>query len=69
MSTADRQGGGLPHVGNGKSGTIVKGHLVRSTNDLYKPYGIGRVRFFQKGIAKVDFFPSVFMSPPYVWEE
>ncbi|MEX0802238.1 MAG: helicase-related protein [Candidatus Binatia bacterium] len=38
---------------------------VRSTNSLYKPYGTGRVQKVRNGQAKVEFNPSVFMSPPY----
>src|SRR5213594_2066485 len=39
--------------------------LVRSTNDLYKSYGTGRVQKLRNGQAKVEFNPSVFMPPPY----
>jgi hypothetical protein len=41
------------------------GHLVRSANDLFKPYGIGPVQKVSNGIGKVEFNPSVFMKPPY----
>ncbi len=41
------------------------GTLVRSTIELYKPYGIGRTQKVKNGYAKVEFNPSVFMSPPY----
>jgi hypothetical protein len=39
--------------------------LVRSTNDLYRAYGTGRVQKLRNGQAKVEFNPSVFMPPPY----
>jgi SNF2 family DNA or RNA helicase len=39
--------------------------LVRSTNELYRNYGTGRVQKMRNGQAKVEFNPSVFMSPPY----
>ena len=39
--------------------------LVRSTNDMYKEYGVGRVQKVRNGLAKVEFNPSVFMEPPY----
>jgi hypothetical protein len=39
--------------------------LVRSTSDLYKAYGVGRVVKVRGDQAKVEFNPSVFMSPPY----
>lgn len=38
---------------------------VRSTNDLYRAYGTGRVQKLRNGQAKVEFNPSVFMPPPY----
>src|SRR5215831_6155594 len=44
---------------------FVEGHLVRSTNALYTQYGVGRIRLVKKGLAKVEFNPSVFMVPPY----
>ncbi len=44
---------------------IPEGTLVRSTNDLYKGYGTGRVQKVRNGQAKVEFNPSVFMPPPY----
>ncbi len=44
---------------------LAEGDLVRSTNDLYKPYGIGRVQKARNGMAKIEFNPSVFMEPPY----
>lgn len=44
---------------------IAEGDLVRSTNDLYKEYGIGRVQKVRNEHAKVEFNPSVFMTPPY----
>lgn len=39
--------------------------LVRSTNELYKRYGIGRIQKVRGAQAKVEFNPSVFMPPPY----
>lgn len=42
-----------------------EGDLVRSTNDIYKHYGIGRVQKVRGPQAKVEFNPSVFMPPPY----
>ena len=44
--------------------TLRKGAIVRSTNDLYKVYGNGRVQKLRNGQAKVEFEPSVFMPPP-----
>lgn len=44
---------------------LADGSLVRSTNGLYRSYGIGRVQKIHNGHAKVEFNPSVFMSPPY----
>ena len=44
---------------------FVEGDLVRSTNELYTDYGIGRIQKVRKGQAKVEFNPSVFMHPPY----
>jgi len=38
---------------------------VRSTNDLYRAYGTGRVQKLRNGQAKVEFNPSVFMPPPF----
>lgn len=38
---------------------------VRSTNELYRAYGTGRVQKLRNGHAKVEFNPSVFMAPPY----
>jgi ERCC4-related helicase len=52
-----------------KSSSLVvalsDGTLVRSTNALYRPYGIGRIQKARNGYAKVEFNPSVFMPPPY----
>ena len=45
--------------------TVAEGGLVRSTNDMYKEYGVGRVQKSRNGMAKVEFNPSVFMEPPY----
>jgi len=42
-----------------------EGDLVRSTNDLFKSYGIGRIQKARGPQAKVEFNPSVFMQPPY----
>jgi len=39
--------------------------LVRSTNELYKRYGIGCIQKVRGAQAKVEFNPSVFMPPPY----
>lgn len=39
--------------------------LVRSTNDLYKSYGVGYIQKIRGEQAKVEFNPSVFMQPPY----
>jgi hypothetical protein len=44
---------------------LVQCALVRSTNDLYRAYGTGRVQKLRNGQAKVEFNPSVFMPPPY----
>jgi SNF2 family DNA or RNA helicase len=42
-----------------------EGDLVRSTNDLYKSYGVGYIQKIRGEQAKVEFNPSVFMHPPY----
>src|SRR5438128_679243 len=42
-----------------------EGDLVRSTNDLYKSYGVGYIQKIRGEQAKVEFNPSVFMQPPY----
>lgn len=42
-----------------------EGDSVRSTNELYKSYGIGRIQKARGPQAKVEFNPSVFMQPPY----
>jgi ERCC4-related helicase/HKD family nuclease len=42
-----------------------EGDFVRSTNDLYKEYGVGRIQKARGAQAKVEFNPSVFMPPPY----
>lgn len=44
---------------------FAEGDLVRSTNELYKSYGIGRIQKARGPQAKVEFNPSVFMQPPY----
>jgi ERCC4-related helicase/HKD family nuclease len=48
-----------------ESPSIAEGDLVRSTNELYKGYGIGRIQKVRGAQAKVEFNPSVFMPPPY----
>jgi hypothetical protein len=45
--------------------SIAEGDLVRSTNDMYKEYGVGRVQKMRNGLAKIEFNPSAFMTPPY----
>jgi len=52
-------------IANPVKAEIAEGDLVRSTSDLYKPYGIGRVQKVRNGMAKIEFNPSVFMEPPY----
>ena len=47
------------------SPSFAAGVLVRSTNELYKGYGIGRIQKVGGAQAKVEFNPSVFMPPPY----
>jgi ERCC4-related helicase/HKD family nuclease len=42
-----------------------EGDLVRSTNNLYRAYGIGLIQKVRGAQAKVEFNPSVFMPPPY----
>lgn len=44
---------------------LGEGCFVRRTNDLYRAYGTGRLQKLRNGHAKVEFHPSVFMSPPY----
>jgi hypothetical protein len=44
---------------------FAEGDLVRSTIDLYRPYGIGRIQKVRGPAAKVEFNPSIFMRPPY----
>ena len=44
---------------------LSEGDLVRSTNDLYKSYGVGYIQKIRGEQAKVEFNPSVFMQPPY----
>src|SRR5689334_9691822 len=44
---------------------LAEGELVRSKNELYRPYGVGRVVKVRGDHAKVEFNPSVFMPPPY----
>ena len=45
--------------------SFTEGDLVRSTNDTYRHYGIGRIQKVRGPQAKVEFNPSVFMQPPY----
>src|SRR3989449_10650846 len=45
--------------------SLCEGDLVRSTNDLYKSYGVGYIQKIRGEQAKVEFNPSVFMQPPY----
>lgn len=45
--------------------SFAEGDLVRSTNELYTGYGIGRIQKVRGAQAKVEFNPSVFMPPPY----
>jgi ERCC4-related helicase len=44
---------------------LIEGELIRSTNPLYKPYGVGQTVKVRNGQAKIEFKPSVFMAPPY----
>jgi ERCC4-related helicase/HKD family nuclease len=44
---------------------FTEGDFVRSTNEIYKHYGIGRIQKVRGEQAKVEFNPSVFMHPPY----
>lgn len=44
---------------------VADGCFVRSLNPLFRRYGGGRVQKVVKGIAKVEYNPSVFMEPPY----
>ncbi|MBM4044869.1 MAG: hypothetical protein FJ279_07135 [Planctomycetes bacterium] len=44
---------------------FAEGDLVRSTNELYRGYGIGRIQRVRGAHAKVEYNPSVFMPPPY----
>jgi hypothetical protein len=45
--------------------SLCEGDLVRSTNDLYKSYGVGYIQKVRGEQAKVEFNPSLFMQPPY----
>ena len=55
-----------PPQGPGTSANaFTEGALVRSTNPIYKPYGVGRVVKVRDDLAKVEFNPTVFMAPPY----
>ena len=46
---------------------FAEGDLVRSTNDLYKGYGVGRIQKIKNGCAKVEFNSSVFMERSRKW--
>src|SRR6266705_89587 len=48
-----------------RSASFNEGDLVRSTNELYKSYGVGYIQKIRGEQAKVEFNPSVFMQPPY----
>lgn len=48
-----------------ESPAFAEGDSVRSTNELYKGYGIGLIQKVRGTQAKVEFNPSVFMPPPY----
>jgi ERCC4-related helicase len=41
------------------------GDLARSTNEIFRDYGVGRIQKVRGPTAKVEYDPSVFMSPPY----
>ncbi len=43
--------------------SVAVGDLIRSTNEMYKEYGVGRVQKAPNGLAKIEFNPSVFMKP------
>lgn len=47
------------------SKAFSEGELVRSTNELFRDYGIGYIQKARGAQAKVEFNPSVFMQPPY----
>src|SRR5947207_6624979 len=51
--------------GTGVPSRLLEGDLVRSTNDLYKFYGVGYIQKIRGEQAKVEFNPSVFRQPPY----
>ena len=56
----------LRNITSSQNGTSFReGDLVRSTNDLYKSYGVGYIQKIRGEQAKVEFNPSVFMQPPY----
>ena len=55
----------VPSALSVESGYYRQGDLVRSTNDLYKSYGVGYIQKIRGEQAKVEFNPSVFMQPPY----
>ncbi len=46
-------------------GNISEQSFLRSTLDIFRPYGVGVVTKVKNGVAKVEFNPSVFMEPPY----
>jgi len=55
-----------PAVMQSKTRTeFLVGDLVRSTAEMFKEYGVGRVTKVRGEYVKVEFNPSVFMEPPY----
>lgn len=48
-----------------QSAAISPRSLLRSTLDIFRPYGVGVVTLVKNGVAKVEFNPSVFMEPPF----
>lgn len=65
MGTIKRMGEPVLRESSQSELPLSEGLWVRSTNDLYRAYGTGRVQKLKNGYAKVEFNPSVFMSPPY----
>jgi len=55
----------MPQIDSIGKLTFYDNDLVRSTNDIYVHYGIGRIQKVRGHQAKVEFNPSVFMPPPY----
>ncbi|HEV2708055.1 MAG TPA: helicase-related protein [Pyrinomonadaceae bacterium] len=45
--------------------SFAESDLVRSTNELFRDYGVGYIQKVRGAQAKVEFNPSVFMQPPY----